>query len=86
MGWGWGSGRVLEQERRENHRGTPIYLCVEDSKGARGELQEQRVDDVIPIGPTNLVLYIIIPDPPPLPLQPTPLYPEFCLVNGSFCL
>lgn len=78
---------------------TQVYLCVENlnSNGTKGPswvetlvIRGQRVDDVITIAPTNLVLYITVlpfprhvdPFPATAPLSPL----RFCLVNGSFYL
>lgn len=66
---GWAEMRKDDEgKKREEDRGTQVYLCVEkvNSNGTKcpswcesSVIGGQRVDDVT-IAPTNLVLYIII--------------------------
>lgn len=61
-------------------------------KAPCGGIRAEKVDDVITTTPTNLMLYIIMPDTPPFlsHVDPFPCnkfpFRGFRLVNGSFFL
>lgn len=96
---GWAKVRKDEEEKgRQSYGGTAghVYVVSSHSEGSGGPLlgqmlviRGQSVDDVNPAAPTNLVLYIIMPNPLPLhvdSLPETPLPPPWILSCERFIL